>query len=139
MSSSIHLSGWISDTVSKWKNNGTKLQPGVSLDAIVDLEKMIQFRFPREFKEFYQQANGCEYLEMTGSYYSLWSLERILEEHKNSDNNYVGICDYLINSYSFGFFQNENGIFQEFNRFNVTAESFKEFVELIDIDSHRLY
>jgi hypothetical protein len=140
MSNTDHLSGWVVETVSNWKHNGIKLQPGISLDDIAKLENQLQFQFPTDFKEFYQQANGCEYLEMTESCYSLWSVERILEEYqKDSNDNYVGFCDYLVNSYSFGFFKNENGIFQEFNQFEVKGETFKRFIELINDDSNKLY
>ncbi|RYE58247.1 MAG: SMI1/KNR4 family protein [Sphingobacteriales bacterium] len=140
MSNTDHLLGWVVETVLDWKQNGIKLQPGISLDAIGELENRLQLKFPIDFKEFYQQANGCEYFGMTEGYYSLWSLERILKEYeKNSNVNYVGFCDYLINSYSFGFFKNRNGIFQEFNQFEVKGETFKQFIELINDYSDKLY
>ena len=103
MESSSEILGWTGQAILTWTNSGIKLQQGLSLNTIMDFEEQLNFQFPQDFKELYQKVNGFEDFEWNKQMFSLWSLNRILKEYQeDDDNNYVGLCDYLISSHSIG-------------------------------------
>ena len=67
-------------------------------------------------------------------------MERILKEYQeDDDNNYVGFCDYLINSHSIGFFKSEEGIYKSYSQIHPIAKTFREAIDLINTNSDLLY
>jgi hypothetical protein len=140
MESSSEILGWAGQAILTWTNSGIKLQQGLSLNTIMDFEEQLNFQFPQDFKELYQKVNGFEDFEWNKHMFSLWSLDRILKEFQEDDNNnYVGFCDYLISSHSIGFFKTEEGVFKSYDQTNPIAKTFKESIDLINSNLDLLY
>jgi hypothetical protein len=139
MESSSEILGWTGEAILTWTNSGIKLRQGHSLNAIVDFEEQLNFQFPQDFKELYQKVNGFEDFEWNKHMFSLWSLDRILKEFQEDDNNnYVGFCDYLISSHSIGFFKTEEGVFKSYDQTKPIAKTFKASIDLINLNSDLL-
>ncbi|MBE8724662.1 SMI1/KNR4 family protein [Flavobacterium hungaricum] len=126
-------------TIAIWSQTDLKLNEGISLDLISQMESKLDFKFPEDFKAFYQKVNGFVDFEWNKDMFSLWSLERIYEECKSDQNsNYIPFCDYLINSHAIGYMRNADGIF--INTINEKiCETFDEFIGLLSINSEKLY
>jgi hypothetical protein len=140
MESSSEILGWTGQAILTWTNSGIKLQQGLSLNTIMDFEEQLNFQFPQDFKELYQKVNGFEDFEWNKQMFSLWSLNRILKEYQeDDDDNYVGLCDYLISSHSIGFFKTEEGVFKSYDQTNPIAKTFKESIDLINSNLDLLY
>jgi hypothetical protein len=140
MESSSDILSWTDRAILVWTNSGIKFQPGVSLNIITSYEAQLDFQFQLDFKELYQKVNGFEDFDWNKHMFSLWSLERILKEYReNNDNNYVGFCDYLINSHSIGFFKSEKGVYKSYSQIEPIADTFREAIELINTNSDLLY
>ena len=140
MKSSSDILSWADQAISTWTNSGIKLQHGLSLEVIKNFEAQLGFQFPADFRELYQKANGFEDFDWNKHMFSLWSLDRILREYQeDNDENYVGFCDYLINSHSIGFFKSEEGVYKSYNQIEPIAKTFKEAIELINTNSDLLY
>jgi len=127
---------WVTAMRTLWLQRGIKLEPGVPLTEIEATELNVGIQFPSDMKELYQVVNGFKDSDMDlSSMISIWSIERIREEHLASpDKNFVGFCDYLINSHSIGFFKDRSGIYKSYDEFNPIAYSFTEVIEFINND-----
>jgi len=131
---------WTDQAISIWTTNGVKLQDGISSNAISDFEKLLNFKFPQDFIDLYLKANGFEDFDWNEHMFSLWSFDRILKEYQeDNNNNYIGFCDFLINSHSIGFFKTETGIFKNYDQTQAIANTFKEGIELINSNSGLIY
>lgn len=131
---------WTSQVISIWTSEGIKLQSGVSVETIASIENLIGFKFPEDFIELYTKVNGFKDYDWTENMFSLWPVERILKEYQeNEDSNYVGFCDYLINSHSFGFMKNAHGIFKSYEINNPVCQSFKEIIDAIILNADLIY
>jgi len=121
------LLSWTDQAIFIWTSKGIKLQVGISNDKISDFEKLLGFKFPQDFIDLYSKANGFEDFDWNEHMFSLWSLERILKEyHEDGDTNYIGFCDFLINSHSIGFFKTDTGIFKSYDQTKPIGNTFKE-------------
>ncbi|WP_431241568.1 SMI1/KNR4 family protein [Flavobacterium sp. P21] len=126
-------------TISIWNEAGIKLQSGASEELILEFEKKLNFKFPKDFRSFYLKVNGFVDFEWNKNMFSLWSLERIYEEYKFDQNlDYIAFCDYLINSHSMGYMKSRNGIFMNTTNEKV-CETFEEFIDLLNANSDKLY
>ncbi|SMO34862.1 SMI1 / KNR4 family (SUKH-1) [Flavobacterium resistens] len=126
-------------TISIWNEADIKLQSGASEELILEFEKKLNFKFPKDFRSFYLKVNGFVDFEWNKNMFSLWSLERIYEESKFDQNlDYIAFCDYLINSHSMGFMKSRNGIFMNTTNEKV-CETFEEFIGLLNTNSDKLY
>jgi hypothetical protein len=140
MENSSDILSWTDEAISTWTKNGIKFQAGLSLEVIMTFEVQLHFRFPPDFRELYQKVNGFEDFYLNKHMFSLWSLERILKEYReDNDDNYLGFCDYLINSHSIGFIKREQGIYKSYSQIEPIARTFREAIELININSDLLY
>jgi hypothetical protein len=140
MESSSDILNWADQAVLTWTKSGIKLQAGLSLEVILGFEVQLDFRFPEDFRELYQKINGFKDFDWNKHMFSLWSLERIIKEYqKDDENNYVGFCDYLINSHSIGFFKSEEGIYKSYSQIEPIARTFREAIELINTNADLLY
>jgi hypothetical protein len=136
----MKILNWADSPISDWINSGIRLQPGLSLEAIKSFEVQLDFPFPPDFVEFYRKVNGFEEFDWNKHMFSLWSLERISKEYQEDKNsNYVGFCDYLINSHSIGFIKNDTRVYKSYNQLEPIANTFREAIELININSDSLY
>ena len=87
-------------------------------------------------------SNGFLDWEMDENYYSIWTFDRIEEyyaEFKQSDSEFIPICDYLINCWHYGYIKNREGIFSDCNGIVCVAKDFNEFINLIIKDADILY
>jgi hypothetical protein len=140
MNNSIHKLSWIDQAIYAWTQSGTKLQPGLSRDEILEFEALLNFKFPKDFIDLYQKVNGFSDLDWNEHMFSFWSLERIVDEYKSdNDNDFIGFCDFLINSYSIGFSKEDNRIFKSFDRLEPVSATFEEAVMLINSSSGNIY
>jgi len=74
------MEDWIETAISDWKLSDTKLNPGTSLAEIVNTEKLLGFNFPEDFKQLYLKVNGFVDWDWQQHMFSLWPLNRIVEE-----------------------------------------------------------
>jgi hypothetical protein len=140
MDNSKHTLSWTSQAIYFWTSKGIKLQNGISIDKISDFENLLNFKFPLDFIELYTKANGFEDFDWNEHMFSLWSLDRILKEYQeDSDTNYIGFCDFLINSHSIGFFKTDKGVFKSYDQTQPIGNTFKEAIELINSNSDLIY
>lgn len=131
---------WINDAILTWQKEGIKLRPGALETYIAEMEPWLGFTFPQDFYEFYKVVNGFERHESNQEMFSLWSLETLWEEYSGSkDTEFIGFCDYMINSYQFGYLKSQPGIYRNAIGYEKVADSFKEFIELLNTDSELLY
>jgi hypothetical protein len=131
---------WINDTILAWQKEGITLQTGVWESYIAEIEEWLGFSFPNDFYEFYKAVNGFANSEMNKEMFSLWPLETIWAEYQgNNDDEFIAICDYMINSHQIGFIKDQPGIYKNYARTEKIADSFKEFIELLNTDSELLY
>jgi SMI1/KNR4 family protein SUKH-1 len=133
---------WTKSIISCWKALGIKLNSGTTVNAIAEIEKEIGINFPSDFKELYVEMNGFSDRDWTPTMFSLWPLERILNEYSHAGKyGFVGFCDYLINSHCLGFVKNQKGVFKEYGEGEpmLIAQSFSEAVHLVNIDARIIY
>jgi hypothetical protein len=131
---------WTDEAISIWTTVGIKLQDRLSSDKISEFEKQLEYKFPQDFLDLYQKVNGFKDFDWNEHMFSLWSVDRILKEYQeDNDNNYVGFCDFLINSHSIGFFKTGKGIFKSYDQTQPIACTFEEAIALINSNSDLLY
>ena len=134
------INEWTDSIIERWITQKIKLNKGSTLDELHEAEKSLDFTFPNEFRQLYLKVNGFFDWDMNMNMISLWPLDRIIQEHKgNNDKNFIGFCDYLINSHEVGFYKTKNGIFKSYDEFNPIVMGFKEVLELINSDSTLIY
>jgi hypothetical protein len=125
-----------------WKLTDLKLNGPATLNQISEAESKIGLNFPDDFKKFYSLVNGFEDGDMTEEMFSIWDLDRIIEEVEKSDNkNFIPFCDYCINSHQIGYIKNKVGVFKSYNDgvdYKI-ADTFEETLQLIIDNSELLY
>ncbi len=137
------MENWIQKAVSQWKDEGLDLNPGATLADIADAEKQIGFLFPDDLKELYLVANGFVDFEWKSSMISLWSLKRIVDDHKTG-KRFIMFGDFFTSTWQYGFDRNQPGIFKALSHhqqepIQFIAESFQRTIELINCDSESLF
>jgi hypothetical protein len=131
---------WTDQAISHWVSKGIKLQEGAPEEKITLLENILSFKFPADFSELYIKVNGFADWDSNEGMFSLWPLEKIFEEyHANGDINYIGFCDYLINSHTIGYDKTDGRIFKDYNTTQPIAETFRHFIQLLNSDDDLLY
>lgn len=131
---------WINDAILTWQKEGVPLQTGVWETYIAEIEEWLGFSFPNDFYEFYRAVNGFANSETNKELFSLWPLETIWAVYQgNDDDEFIAICDYMINCHQIGFIKGQSGIYKDCHRKEKVADSFKEFIELLNADSEQLY
>jgi len=61
-----------------WIQDGLILGEGVDQNTIIDCLKKFDFIPPKDFISLYSMVNGID--DMDSNFFSLWDLDRILEE-----------------------------------------------------------
>ena len=131
---------WIGYAINNWKSAGIELNPGTSIEVIKEAERKIGIQFPGDFKEFYLEMNGFIDRDWTPTMFSIWPIERILEEYNSGDDCiFVGFCDFLINSHLIGFEKGRNGVFKDYETYEPIAPSFADLIYLINSDADIIY
>lgn len=132
----------IEEILTQWENEKISQNPGVTSDLIAAIENIIGFKFPKEFKELYSQINGFANNDWRENMFSIWPLERILEEYSSSeDKNFVGFADFLINSHNIGFLKTQAGVFKTYriNEYFLISNSFIDAIKLINTNADLIY
>ncbi len=131
---------WINQVISDWASDGVILQRGITVSEIFNTEELLGFKFPQDFIDLYLKINGFEEFGWNKNMFSLWSLDKIEQEYNESgDTNYIGFCDFLLNSHSIGFLKAEAGCFKNYNQILPIANTFKEAITLINSNSDLIY
>lgn len=140
MDSSTQNLSWIDQAISIWTSNEVKLKSGTSLEKIYEFEKLLTIKFPQTFIDLYLKVNGFEDFDWNEHMFSLWSLDRILQEYKESaDENYVGFCDFLINSHTIGFCKSDLLIYKSYEQSNPIANNFPDIISMVNSSSDLIY
>jgi hypothetical protein len=129
-----------SNVIETWRKEGLKLNNPASRESILTTQQKLEFIFPGDFYRFYTQVNGFRDYDMTGEMFSVWPLERIVEEYeKTGEINFIPFCDYLIDSHRIGYLKNRAGVYKDHDRVNMIADTFEATMTLIIRDSTLLY
>lgn len=143
----------ISQIIAQWKTEQIQLNPPATLDTIKKAEDIVNYTFPPDFRELYLIADGYKDWDWRTNMFSLWPLQRIIDEYlellsvnssttqdqHDPKKNFIGFCDYLINSHQIGFIKNRTGIYKSYDESNPIAQSFIEALELINKDAQVIY
>ena len=129
------------ENIKHWKSKGISVNDGASNEKIENLEKQIDFNFPEDFIFFYRSLNGFKDRDWTPNLFSLFPIDRIKEEyeHKQNENNFVPICEYLISSHHLGYIKGKKGIFKDYQQFEKICDNLIELMTLIEEDSDKIY
>jgi hypothetical protein len=131
---------WINEAIFTWQKEGIALNPGALEAYMAETEQLLGFSFPPDFYELYKVVNGFADRGSNKEMFSLWPLETIWEENPvNREEGFIAICDYMISSYHFGFLKDQPGIYRNAIGLEKVADSFKQFIELLNADSELLY
>ena len=140
MDDSNYMGIWTEKVIEDWQANRTKLHPGLTLSEILSAEQILQFKFPPDFIELYQKVNGFRDLDWNEHMFSFWPLEKIIDEYKaDDDKDFIGFCDFLINSHSIGFSKDDFAIYKSYDRQQPIAATFKEAIVMINKSSGAIY
>jgi hypothetical protein len=143
----------IAAIIKQWKAEQIQLNSPATPDVIRRAEEIIGYHFSSDFIEIYLIVDGFNNLDCRSNMFSLWPLQRIIDEYleglaKNNNastyqqgqaENFVGFCDYLINSHQIGFLKDRTGVYKSYDEFNPIAESFCEALLLINKDADSIY
>jgi len=130
------------NVIKYFKQSGISLADGRSQNEIDQLEKELNFQFPKDYHELHLKCNGFLDWDMNENNISIWTFNRISEEYQNErkqDLDFIPISDYLINSHWFGYIREKEGIYKDFDRTDPIAKDFLGFLDLILTDSNELY
>lgn len=132
----------IDEIIETWRHTDLKLNDPATEDLISDIQKKIEYTFPKDFLNFYKKINGFKDWDVIGEMFSIWTLERIAEEYeKCDDKNFVPFCDYLIDSHRIGYLKDEFGVYKDYydQKMYKIADTFEDTIKLILTDSELLY
>lgn len=131
---------WTERVIQQWQTEEIELNSGLSEDELIHSEKNLGFVFPDQFKELYLKVNGFHNNDWRTNMFSLWPIDRIIEEYNSSsDKNFIGFSDYLINSHQIGFNKDKIGIYKYHDKAEFIADTFDQAIHLINIDSELIY
>jgi hypothetical protein len=139
------MENWVDSVVLKWRDEGVKINDPAPDELIENAEKVLNFRFPADFKEFYSAINGFKDLNWQEHMFHFWPLERIMEEFVDlKAKDFIPFCDFLIASHYIGFNRNHDGIYKLYSNFGSAendpiAQTFEEVVSLINSSSGMIY
>lgn len=73
---------WVDIKILIWKKDGVKLNNAATPEIIADTQSKLEFIFPEDFINFYKKANGFIEWDIIGNMFSIWSLEKIVQQYK---------------------------------------------------------
>jgi hypothetical protein len=134
------LKTWALAVAREWATAGINVGNLATEEQITEVEAVIGFSFPMDAREFYKIANGFSNWGWDANMFSIWPLERILEEYtKERDKSFVGFADYLMCCHCIGFCKDREGIYKDVDMAEPMASSFKEAIDLINANDDRIY
>jgi len=101
------LSESLRRAIEGWQREGIQLLPPASEEQIHTAMKQLEKRVSADVVELYCSTGGFIDYGSDARQWSLWSLERVLEENANAHQQRWGFSDFLICSFVF-YFQYEN-------------------------------
>lgn len=131
--------------VELWKLQNLNLGEGASLESIEKVEKYLSIKFPETFKNLYTKVDGFNAMDWNEHMFCIWPLERIIEEHNYKRHpEFIGFCDFLINSHWIGFVKGQSGIFKSYGidyqqSPEKIADNFEDAIDLINSNSDIIY
>ena len=135
---------WANNVADQWRSEKIQLAEGVSIQAINDLESLLLIKFPDSFKFLYNRVNGFIEMDWNTYMFSMWPVDRIIEEHNYQRHpDFVGFCDFLINSHYIGFSRSQTGVFKRYDLAGHSdpekiADTFEEAIEMINTNASQL-
>ena len=137
------MESWITNAIRQWREEKIELNQGASFADIEKVQDLIGFKFPSDFRELYLVANGFVDFEARGFFLSLWSLGRIIENY-DKGKQFIMFGDHSLSVCQYGFHRSKPGIFKTYTHHQQgpiehIAESFRQTVELINLDSELLF
>jgi hypothetical protein len=131
---------WAVEVLRDWKARGIETNPPSTILSITEVEEKVSFKFSGDFRELYSVVNGFKNHYWLPNMFSIWPLERIVEEFEQRQHkNFVGFADYLINSHAIGFYKDRKGIYKDVDTNLLISETFKNCIELINTDSEKIF
>ena len=129
----------IDELIQTWEHTDLKLNEPAPTELIMDTQQKLDFTFPDDFINFYKQVNGFKDWDVIGNMFSIWPLERIVEEYEQSlDKDFIPFCDFLIDSHRIGYLRTQSGTYKNIDLTKV-ADTFEETIQLIIENSRLLY
>lgn len=127
--------------IAYWLSEKTLLNPGASIEMIIDAERQLDFVFPEDFKQLYSKVNGFSERDWLPNMFHLWPLELIVEEHEISSNkSVISFADYFIFSHTIGFDKNQNAIVKNHgNQTDFLCNSYIDAILLINTNAASIY
>ncbi len=134
-----------SELINQVKKLNITLNKGCTNDQLEDLEKALGYKLPEDFLKFYSFINGyaedCSFERQR-----IWDSERIISEFLDYNDEYIRFSDYVLNAPWIGISKKDDkihigaGFRNEFDgETDIIANNFTEFIELIVINSDKLY
>ena len=141
MKSIDNINLWAQNVICYWNEKNIDLGKGASESEIREVEVIIGIKFPTSFIELYKRANGFKDSGWTENMFSIWPIQKIIEEYPidNSNKDSVSFCDYFIFSHCLGFLKTSDGIFKDYGHKILIASSFEECIDLINANSNLIY
>ena len=140
----LRMENWIQEAVTNWKSHKVKLNPPATVTDIEQVESLLNFKFPQDFKEFYLCINGFEGLDWQEHMFTFWPLNMIISEFDEKENGFIGFSDYSLKVNAIGFKIGEEGIFKIYpslkgEKLEHVASSFREIVYMINSNQGPIY
>jgi SMI1 / KNR4 family (SUKH-1) len=127
------LDSWIQNAINYWKLDKIDLLPGADLKSISSLEKDVGVKLPTDFIDFYLTVNGFKDLRVNSNMFCIWPIEKIRKDYLVfHDKNFIGFCDYLMDSHWIGLHKISQGVFNDFDLEKPITGTFKEFIKFIN-------
>lgn len=134
------MDSWTDEIISQWQSEHIELNASVTSDQINAAEQMLNFTFPDQFKQLYMKANGFINYDWMSNMFSIWPLERIIEEYLSSTNKqFIAFADFLIGSQWIGFMTDREGIYKFIVEPEFVTATFEQAIRLIISDSIIIY
>lgn len=131
---------WVGKAIEQWEMDGVELNEGTSIETIRSAERILGITFPSQFQQLYVKVNGFKELDWIENVFSIWPIERMLEEYKESTNkNFIGFADYSLDVHQIGFVRGQEGVYKYCDNPEQFANTFEEAISLINSDDESIY
>ncbi|SEI49163.1 SMI1 / KNR4 family (SUKH-1) [Dyadobacter sp. SG02] len=134
------MDSWTDEVISQWQIERIELNTSITNDQINVAEQILNFTFPDQFKQLYTKANGFSNYDWLSNMFSIWPLERIIDEYQSSTNKqFIAFADFLIGSHWIGFMNDRDGIYKFYKEPEFVSVTFEQAIRLINSDATIIY
>lgn len=128
---------WAEDVAGTLLKISDSHAPGVSDERLDEVEKKLDFTFPPAFRALYRRLNGAEGLP---NLYSIWTLEEMIHEYNDQNNNdFIPFADAMIRSWFIGFEKDLGAIVNDVALQKPITDNFMHAIDLIIADAPQIY